>query len=233
MGTEAEQAIAEWLAVNGGAIKAMHSISSAEWAAAPIARQLSEVLYAVGRILDLLIERPDDGAALAYFASALKAELFWHSSYHPWFHEITHVRVTTGSAAAQVGVCETMWPGVMLGSLLLARQGVTVEASTELIDPRLAESSTLYWAHTRRGRPTADLSTGWGSNSQWATAFRRDYLTEKHAHFNVDARFRVPAAERGLSEQEAQDLVRNRMFLTQEVDREIWPWHTAVSERWT
>jgi hypothetical protein len=44
----------------------------------------------------------------------------------------------------------------------------------------------MYWAYTRRNRPAADLSHGWGSNSQWATDFRRDYVTADAYVYNVD-----------------------------------------------
>lgn len=59
--------------------------------------------------------------------------------------------------------------------------------------------------HARRPREPPprrvvdDLSTGWGSNSQWTTAFRRDYLVDGRLHYNVDeavrGRHRVPPAE--------------------------------------
>ena len=63
--------------------------------------------------------------------------------------------------------------------VLLDRQGVLVWVA-------VAEQSTLYWAHRRLQRPTDDLSVGWGHNSQWRTAFRRDYADDEHYYFNVD-----------------------------------------------
>jgi hypothetical protein len=55
------------------------------------------------------------------------------------------------------------------------------------LDPVHAATSTLHWAWARRHRPVEDLSHGWGSNSQWDTDFRRDYLLPDQLLCNVDA----------------------------------------------
>ena len=46
--------------------------------------------------------------------------------------------------------------------------------------------SPLYFAYQRNGRVARDLSHGWGSNSQWRTNFRRDYLWNGCYVFNAD-----------------------------------------------
>ncbi len=79
------------------------------------------------------------------------------------------------------------WPGAIVGSLLLARAGVTVRAGAHHIDGVVAARSGLHWAWWRTNRPTIDLSHGCGHNSEWATDFRRDYVIDGHLHYNVDA----------------------------------------------
>ncbi len=55
-----------------------------------------------------------------------------------------------------------------------------------------SEALTLYLeflcglTHRRQLRPTTDLAVGWGSNSQWATSFRRFYADQEGLHFNWD-----------------------------------------------
>ncbi|MDO9020692.1 MAG: hypothetical protein Q7V43_27450, partial [Myxococcales bacterium] len=50
----------------------------------------------------------------------------------------------------------------------------------------VAEHSILYWADRRKHRRCEDQSYGWGSNSQWRTALRRDYQTPTGYSYNVD-----------------------------------------------
>ena len=111
---------------------------------------------------------------------------FWERSYSPFHHEIVEVTVAAG-AEDGITVDHIFWPGLRFGALLFARAGVRVRCRPGMLDKAVAEGSTLYWASRRSRRPSRDLSYGWGSNSQWRTAFRRDYEDAEHYYFNVDA----------------------------------------------
>ena len=85
------------------------------------------------------------------------------------------------------------WPCVMLGNMLFSRGGVDVCAGKTIFKPGIADASTLYWADRRKGRPVNDLSHGWGSNSQWRTSFRRDYVVGDTRFYNVDGKYDLAA----------------------------------------
>jgi hypothetical protein len=97
----------------------------------------------------------------------------------------------------------------MLGPLVIARAGVVAGGFVK----EIAESSTLYWAYYRANRRTEDLSRGWGHNSQWRTALRRDYLLGGIAYYNVDARPAGPPHDEDLTAAEKLELLRHRCFV--------------------
>jgi hypothetical protein len=102
---------------------------------------------------------------------------------------------------------------------------VTVEQSGE------AEGSTLYWAFARNTRPTADLSVGWGSNSQWRTSFRRDYFVGDTLFYNVDARPQDASLDEDLSGGEQLELLRNRCFVRcDKAHDDRWPYDLQYRE---
>ena len=80
-----------------------------------------------------------------------------------------------------------------------------------------------------------------GTNSQWGTCFRRDYLTDAGRVFNFDAlvsRLALPSREEtesALSHDQLNELVMNRCFLrgADEHGDELWPYDTPVDERRT
>jgi hypothetical protein len=119
------------------------------------------------------------------FFEALGFERHPESTFSPFYHEIVHVEETAADSSA-VEIVRQYWPGLRYGEMMFARAGVGVRCSAKVIAKAIAEQSTLYWAHRRLRRPTQDLSIGWGHNSQWRTAFRRDYADEGHYYFNVD-----------------------------------------------
>jgi hypothetical protein len=114
-------------------------------------------LYALSRVVDMLRQRAD----IAEFMESLGLQRIEPRPFHPFFHEVVTIAEETTE----------LWPGYMLGPLLIARAGCAVKAD---FPKEIAERSTLYWAYLRRNRPTNDLSLGWGSNSQWRTSFRRE-----------------------------------------------------------
>jgi len=108
--------------------------------------------------------------------------------FSPFFHEI----VTVEEAAdpdAPISIRTIRWPCLMLGDMLFARAGCDVVAGRKHVKKEIAETSTMYWCYTCTHRPRLDMSHGWGSNSQWRTQFRRDYLIDGVPCFNVDGQF--------------------------------------------
>jgi hypothetical protein len=114
----------------------------------------------------------------------------------------------------------------MLGDMMFSRAGVTVRGGRRYVMKEPAETSCLYWAHWRKHRPTTDLSDGWGSNSQWRTRFRRDYLLDGVYHYNVDVDV-GHAGEPDLSTAQLRELLVNRCFVTEpepERSGDHWPY---------
>ncbi|MDT8350984.1 hypothetical protein [Roseomonas mucosa] len=108
-----------------------------------------------------------------------------------------------------------------------------------MLDPHLASSTTLYFAKRRRHRRTEDLSLGWGSNSQWRTAFRRDYAEGGRLFYNVDAREMIgssagasgPPVDEDLTDVEQVELVTHRCFVrTAKPDDDRWPYSQGYVE---
>jgi hypothetical protein len=119
----------------------------------------------------------------------------------------------------------------MIGSLMLARAGMTVHAGAEHLDPAVAAGSTLYWAWRRQYRPVADLSHGWGGNSQWRTTFRRDYWTSDRLVYNVDAALDpTPEHPGGMPHNRDRELLRHRCSTLTDQSDEQWVWHHHHTE---
>ena len=171
-------------------------------------------LYALSRVADLL--RIDGG--YAEFMDALGLQRIERRAFHPFFHEI----VTVGDAFAEV------WPGYMLGALLIARAGVVADAD---FPKEIAETSLLHWAYLRANRRTTDLSVGWGHNSQWRTAFRRDYLLNGVLHYNVDGRRDKQKYDEDLTPDEKLELLRHRCFVRcRKRHDDRWPYDDTYRE---
>lgn len=153
------------------------------------------------------------------FFSRLGIDAMRPELYTPFHHEI----VATFPAPSPGQVPQILawhWPCLMLGTLMIQRGGVTLSAGAEVLAPGIADTSTLYWAYDRNSRPTHDLAHGWGSNSRWRTAFRRDYHLGDTHHFNVDGKCDLSSVdagtldESGLSRAERIELLINRSFVT-------------------
>ncbi|TKK79000.1 hypothetical protein FDA94_36395 [Herbidospora galbida] len=171
-------------------------------------------LYAVGRVLDLLIaEHPEVYPA---FCAALGADRIDREAFHPFFHEVAEVRQAADPGEPPV-IVEERWPGFMVGSLLLARAGVVVTAGERHLVAGVADRSALYWTHRRRDRPARDLSHGWGHNSQWRTGARRDYLVDDRFHYNVDGTER-PAGRAEI------EVVRHRCSTVTDLGDDLFPY---------
>jgi hypothetical protein len=177
---------------------------------------------------------PAAASAWSTLTAALHATPIAEDRFHPFFHEIVAVQPADDPDEPASLVAEH-WPGVLVGSLLLARSGVTVRAGGNVLDPKVAARSCLYWAWWRRNRPVRDLSHGWGSNSQWGTAFRRDYLVGDQLYYNVDETEphpRNPADEDPeLTAADRRDLLRYRHSLRRDFGCERWPYYESLVER--
>lgn len=204
-------------------------------------------LYALSRVLDVLILGFQDGGADAgwsgpqisvnefqYFIQALGMTLVMPTTYSAFYHEIVDVRPVEKPSHVPI-ITKYRWPCVMLGDLLILRAGVELTAGKDILSPSLACNTTLYWAYRRKVRLHQDLSHGWGSNSQWRTSFRRDYVIGKTQFFNVDGKYNLQAKGTELTEvmearpeltlNERVELLTNRCFVkcTRPHD-DLWPY---------
>jgi hypothetical protein len=168
-------------------------------------------------------------AALPAFAGAVGAVRISEEKFHPFFHEITAVEPADDPDAPAELVAEA-WPGYLAGGLLLNRSGVIVRAGSAVLDPEVAARSCLYWAWWRRNRVASDLSHGWGTNSQWRTDFRRDYIADGQLHYNVDGDKLRPFSDDNLGETAARELLRHRCSTRDDLGRDCWPWHLSFTE---
>jgi hypothetical protein len=164
--------------------------------------------------------------------------LIENQPFCPFYHEIVEVEQAS-DPAEPITLLETVWPGFMLDHLLICRAGVKVRGGAQHIRKDLAETSTLCQTYWRISRPTDDASHGWGSNSQWATTFRRDYVDATTYYYNVDGRYDLNSAnvlpdsdmqrildEQGLTITEMIELVRHRCFILTDKDNSqggLWP----------
>lgn len=183
-------------------------------------------LYALSRIVELLqlsFGPPggEDGWNVvpvaadehARFMEAMGLEAVDSAAFHPFWHEVVTVDALPDEAAPPE-VAQVLWPGWRLGRLLISRAGCRVRAGRRHLVKDIAERSTLYWAYARNGRPTDDPSRGWGGNSQWRTAFRRDYALQGALWYNVDGRDHPGAADPELDDADRREVLRHRCFVT-------------------
>lgn len=238
-----------------------------EWGRfSPISNDESWSLYALSRVSDLLLEslEPRGEESPAPLLSREQWSDFWAqlgvrivpcALYHPFWCEIVAVE-KEGDADALPQIEDVFWPALCFGDLLLTRAGVKVRAGQKEVHPEVAPKSLLYFAYSRLGRKTSDLSHGWGHNSQWRTSFRRDYLWHGHYIFNADGKPNfeerpflesMPTHEwenlppkmffasaigddYGLSIEQREELLFNRCFVRSQLEEDdFWPYHdTAI-----
>jgi hypothetical protein len=210
-------------------------------------------LYALSRVSDALLAdacRADGGeagsaggrrlarGALALhgrFLGAIGLERVEHrDAFSAFHHEI--FEVVPDEAAGAVVLEDVLWPGFRFGDLLVCRAGVRVRAPSALVDPEVATTSTLYFAHVHGTRRTSDLSHGWGSNSQWRTRLHRFYDDAEGLHCNWDGTVDLgtypapPADERGsggnpdLPMERRVELLLHRCFVRAPAPEPEWDW---------
>lgn len=199
-----------------------------------------EHLYALSRVNDLLLlsfepDRLGRQAAnreswaevsaeeyLAWWQALGMTQIARAQPFHPFFHEIVTVEQAE-DPSEPIQVTQTLWPGLLLGSMLFSRAGVVVRGGSEHIVKEIAETSLLYWTYERNNRRATDASHGWGHNSQWATDFRRDYVTDEAYYYNVDGmtplfdadgRLDQAAADEHLTPQGAIEIMTHRCLIS-------------------
>jgi hypothetical protein len=209
-------------------------------------------LYALSRVSDVLLlpfQKGDyDGTSWpgpiltpeerdSYFV-ALGMRRIKPNHFHPFVHEIVEV-VQSPDPAEPILLDAVLWSGFMLGSLLICRAGARVRGGRDHIKKETAETSTMYFTFRRKNRPVDDLSHGWGSNSQWRTSFRRDYVDESYFYYNVDGSLAASrpiedsrvSASGNLAPAERIELVVNRCFiLSEKLHEGLWPYYERFSE---
>jgi hypothetical protein len=202
-------------------------------------------LYTAFRVASLLLLRFQTDRADDYTGPSVTIEgyrLFHEAlgfrvpevvSFHPFFHEITGVE-QAASAGAPVTVLRQAWPALMLGRMMFCRAGCVVAGGTAHVVKEIAEHSKLFWTFRRNDRPCEDQSHGWGSNSQWATALRRDYASPAGFRYNIDGKESLDGASGTLREIDAgmmREVVRNRCLVrTAADDSDFYPYRYTLAE---
>ncbi len=191
-------------------------------------------LHALSRVLELMIApfQPAASAttdprysgplpersAYGRFAATAGLTPVAEDAFHPFFHEIVTVE-QSDDPDEPISLLDEVWPGYLLGSLLMQRAGVRVRAGAAHAIATVAASSRLHWSGWRRHRDTDDRS-----------GFRRDYRTDDGLYYNVDARPETLRASHGhgepaLSSCERLELLRHRCVLRRaEVAGTNWAW---------
>jgi len=188
-------------------------------------------LYALSRIVQMLQLHytPASGADYRELMEHLGMHRVSAPEFHPFWHEIVSVD-EAGDRAAPITVVSELWPAYALGPLLVTRAGCAVRAGADHLTRDIAERSILYWAYVRHNRPVADLSHGWGNNSQWRSRFRRDYALDGVFHYNVDGKPKRPPDE-DLELSERLEMLRFRCFVKcTKPDEDRWPYDETWRE---
>jgi hypothetical protein len=198
-------------------------------------------LYAAFRVTSILLLRFQSGRAdgtgypgpsitpegFQLFHEAIGFQTVHRCDFHPFFHEIVGVD-QAANPDASVAIERQIWPSLMLGTMMFCRGAVVVSAGISHIVKDIAETSKLYWTYRRKDRPCADESHGWGSNSQWRTRFRRDYMLPDGFYYNVDgveSLNRATATVDGIDQAAMIELVRHRAMIRIAIDdSDLYPY---------
>lgn len=244
-----EEILVPWLNTNSDHLAWLQAFKQRQGAPVPAAEP-EELwhLYALSRCLQILCLsfQIRDAQAESWqgphvsqqefssFAEQLGFELSNPDYYSPIMHEVIDLQ-SANNTTQEAQIIAYRWPALMLGPLLLMQAGVDVSAGTEVLKPGIADKSTLHWAYRRNNRDCSDLSHGWGHNSQWRTAIRRDYLFDGVWYLNVDGKIdlaKLNPDERDdsdLSVAERQELLLHRSFVRCQKDsRDAWPYEDTL-----
>lgn len=213
---------------------------------APIASEDSWRLYALSRVNQALLLAFQDGAGqeqdgpslrvtdYVAFMTGIGCHVAHEPAYSPFFHEIVEVTAATEPQHEEIALTRIAWPALMLGTMLFSRAGVAISCTPGALQLDIAASSTLYWALHRKHRRTADSSDGWGSSSQWRTAFRRDLTDGNDLVFNADgtcdlATLPRPTYDDELTKAERIEVLTHRSFvLCGKPDDDLYPYNDRI-----
>ena len=170
------------------------------------------------------------------FMTGMGCHVVDEAAYSPFFHEIVDIVDADRTLPRKdcIDLARVDWPALMLGPMMFSRAGVAVSCMPGVLQPEIATSSTLYWAHRRKFRPTADLANGWGSNSQWRTQFRRDFIVGDELLFNADGKCdlnhrALQPLEDGLTRAERIELLTHGCFVNcTKPDHDLFPYDDRV-----
>jgi hypothetical protein len=81
-----------------------------------------------------------------------------------------------------------------------------------------------------RASPSAIRIRTWGSNSQWGTDFRRDYIVDGTRHYIVDRTNIPPRSDNLLGVEYRLDLLRHRCSLRTDFGADQWPYDDTFVE---
>ena len=209
-------------------------------------------LYALSRVLDTLTlkfqpNKKADGSAwlgpeltlaeYIKFIEALELKVVDSPDYAPFYYEI--FEAVAGEVNFQT--LEIIFPPVMLKNLLIKRGGAIITLNPISFDLDIVNNSTIYWAFRRKNRKYADLSHGWGSNSQWRTSFRFDFDQGEYYLYNSEGKTDLNSPsqkdverlnEYNLSLNEGVEITVNRHFITsKKPDTDLFPYNYKYLEK--
>jgi hypothetical protein len=205
-------------------------------------------LYALSRLTSLLLLRFQkvraDGTDYLGPEITIEDFLAYHlhlgfkvhesTGFHPIVYEIGEMRTLEDDLAPLV-LLDINWPCLTLDNLIYCRGNVNVQSGSSYATKNVAESSKMYWAYRRKDRAFADQSHGWGHNSQWRTAFRRDYINGDDFCYNVDGVLSLNNQDcdcDGIPRETLIELVRNRCLIkTQIDDSDLYPYSYRYTEK--
>lgn len=172
-------------------IKKLSSYSQEDWQNSSSDERCK--IYALGRINELALFKLDQLKSSDSFTSSFETYLHFFeklgleikktNNFHPFFHEI--VEAEESQIHREITLKAVHYPILMIGNLLFSRARVSVLLPKGKYNLDCIKNSTLFWAYRRMNRKTEDLSSGWGSNSQWRTEMRIDLETEKQYFYNL------------------------------------------------
>ena len=173
------------------------------------------------------------------FFAAIGAQPVTEASFDPILHEVVTCEASEDEEAP-IQIIGQAWPALMIGELVFTRAGVHIKAGAAHAVPGIADRSTLEWEYWRRHRHTSDGSFWWGSNSQWRTEIRRDYITSSGCVYDYDAFSSFRRRNRLLTQDDRADqpltadqesFIKNRCGLRTEVDPDSKYLSYGIDER--
>jgi hypothetical protein len=196
------------------------------------------IFFALSVIKDQLLmpSGVSRGEFLRFFhVLGLSSFLPMNEPFTPALHEVVEVYE---HSPEQQPPCTRFayWPGLMLGTLVFARAGVSVDCHpSQGLTRSLATQSPLYFENHRFRRATVDLSHGWGSNSRWRTRFHRTYVERDLTIFNwggkVDLALPPPPRDGDAPLAVRREVLMNRCCVVTAFDEELFPFEDTLAVR--